>query len=363
MSAATCWNSSVLATKSVSQLSSSSTPAVLPSRAAVTRPLAAVRSARLLTSFAPLTRRSSTARLVIRSLHERVPAVEHAGARLLTEPLYIRRGVVHVLISIQSHGLVWAAASPAGHRAGLPGQAGSDAGSSGAPSAGRGLGRRRSRPRRAAGARSRGRPPQARPRVRRRGLRGAALRSAARSRGRGTAAGGRSRRREPPRPAASAGAASAVAGSRGAPPRARALRGRGAAAAARQPPLARPPRRGGRGALPQLPARPGLPLVSPTVSSAPSAARPSSSARSHSASGSSAPSTPSAGGARLLLAVGRRSGPGDQAIGDSIGHHPGQQGNAADRVVIPRDRVGHLVGVAVGVEDRDRPGCPACGPR
>ena len=61
MSEAACWNRSVLATKSVSQLSSSITPALVPSSLAVTRPLAAVRPARLLTSLTPLRRRISTA--------------------------------------------------------------------------------------------------------------------------------------------------------------------------------------------------------------------------------------------------------------------------------------------------------------
>src|ERR1017187_1470759 len=61
ISAATCWNTSVLATKSVSQLSSKSTPERLPSSSAVTRLFAAVRPARLSTSLAPLRRRISTA--------------------------------------------------------------------------------------------------------------------------------------------------------------------------------------------------------------------------------------------------------------------------------------------------------------
>ena len=61
ISAAACWNRSVFATKSVSQLTSTSTPAEVPSSSAVTRPLAAVLVARLLTSLAPLSRRTSTA--------------------------------------------------------------------------------------------------------------------------------------------------------------------------------------------------------------------------------------------------------------------------------------------------------------
>src|SRR5580700_11083830 len=58
---ATCWNTSVLATKSVSQFSSTSTPAWVPSSSAATRPLAAVRMARLFTSLAPLRRSNSSA--------------------------------------------------------------------------------------------------------------------------------------------------------------------------------------------------------------------------------------------------------------------------------------------------------------
>src|ERR1700758_3342526 len=56
MSLASFWNSSFFATKSVSQLSSISTPSL-----AATRPSAVERSARLPTSFAPLMRSSSTA--------------------------------------------------------------------------------------------------------------------------------------------------------------------------------------------------------------------------------------------------------------------------------------------------------------
>src|SRR5271166_3113535 len=61
ISPATCWNRSVLATKSVSQLSSTSTPASVPFISAATSPLAAVRVARLVTSLAPFRRRISTA--------------------------------------------------------------------------------------------------------------------------------------------------------------------------------------------------------------------------------------------------------------------------------------------------------------
>src|ERR1700733_12754859 len=58
---AVSWNRGVLATKSVSQFSSTRTPASVPSSSAVTRPLAAVRVARLPASLTPLTRSSSTA--------------------------------------------------------------------------------------------------------------------------------------------------------------------------------------------------------------------------------------------------------------------------------------------------------------
>jgi hypothetical protein len=61
ISPAVCWNRSVFATKSVSQFSSTSTPARVPSSSATTRPLAAVRVARLFTSLAPLSRSSSIA--------------------------------------------------------------------------------------------------------------------------------------------------------------------------------------------------------------------------------------------------------------------------------------------------------------
>ena len=44
---------------------------------------------------------------------------------------------------------------------------------------------------------------------------------------------------------------------------------------------------------------------------------------------------------------------GHQALGDGVGDHAGQQADRADGVVVARDRVVDLVGVAVGVEDRD----------
>src|SRR4051812_37135932 len=57
----------------------------------------------------------------------------------------------------------------------------------------------------------------------------------------------------------------------------------------------------------------------------------------------------------LLVAtrVGGQRRAGDQAVGDRVGDHAGQQLGAADRVVVTRDRVIDLVRVAVGVEDRD----------
>lgn len=56
--------------------------------------------------------------------------------------------------------------------------------------------------------------------------------------------------------------------------------------------------------------------------------------------------------ARLRVA-GRGAGTGDEALGDGVGDHAGEQGDGADRVVVARDLVVDLVGVAVGVEDRD----------
>src|SRR5208283_3007055 len=46
------------------------------------------------------------------------------------------------------------------------------------------------------------------------------------------------------------------------------------------------------------------------------------------------------------------TGPRDQAVRHRVGDHPGQQGNTANGVVIPRDRVIDLVRITVGVEDR-----------
>ncbi len=55
---------------------------------------------------------------------------------------------------------------------------------------------------------------------------------------------------------------------------------------------------------------------------------------------------------RLLLGAGPAS-PRDQAIRDGVGHDPGEQGDAADRVVVARNWVVDLIGIAVGVQDRD----------
>ena len=52
-----------------------------------------------------------------------------------------------------------------------------------------------------------------------------------------------------------------------------------------------------------------------------------------------------------LAGLGARAG--DQTVGDGIGHHPGEQPDGADRVVVAGDRVVDLVRVAVGVEDPD----------
>src|SRR5579875_3576484 len=62
-----------------------------------------------------------------------------------------------------------------------------------------------------------------------------------------------------------------------------------------------------------------------------------------------------AAGLGLLVSPGvrRGRGAGDEALGDGVGDHAGQQRGAADRVVVARDRVVDLVRVAVGVEDGD----------
>src|SRR6266536_1551092 len=58
------------------------------------------------------------------------------------------------------------------------------------------------------------------------------------------------------------------------------------------------------------------------------------------------------GTVRLASGVGGGRRPRHQALGDGVGDHPGQQRSAADRVVVARDLVVDLVRVAVGVEDR-----------
>ena len=54
-----------------------------------------------------------------------------------------------------------------------------------------------------------------------------------------------------------------------------------------------------------------------------------------------------------LAVTGGHAGTGLQALGDRGGDHLGQQGCRADGVVVTRDRVVDLVGIAVGVQDRD----------
>ena len=54
-----------------------------------------------------------------------------------------------------------------------------------------------------------------------------------------------------------------------------------------------------------------------------------------------------------LLTGGGATGAGDEALGDGIRDDAGQEGDRTDRVVVARDLVVDLVGVAVGVEDRD----------
>ncbi len=59
------------------------------------------------------------------------------------------------------------------------------------------------------------------------------------------------------------------------------------------------------------------------------------------------------GGLLALAFAGAAAGrTGDEALGHGVGDHAGQQGDGADRVVVARDLVVDLVGVAVGVEDR-----------
>src|SRR5262249_38334012 len=55
----------------------------------------------------------------------------------------------------------------------------------------------------------------------------------------------------------------------------------------------------------------------------------------------------------LLLATGGSTCSGDQALGDGVRDDPGEEVHAADGIVIARDRVVDLIGVAVGVKDRD----------
>ena len=54
-----------------------------------------------------------------------------------------------------------------------------------------------------------------------------------------------------------------------------------------------------------------------------------------------------------LGALDLHAGAGDQALGDGVGDHAGEQADGADRVVVARDREVDQVGVAVGVEDAD----------
>ena len=91
MSAASCWNCSFLATKSVSQLSW-----IIAPSAAATRPLLAVRSApRLAALAAPLTRSNSAACVEVAvGLLERLLRVHHAGAGGVPELLDVCGGEV-----------------------------------------------------------------------------------------------------------------------------------------------------------------------------------------------------------------------------------------------------------------------------
>src|SRR4051794_41070545 len=57
-------------------------------------------------------------------------------------------------------------------------------------------------------------------------------------------------------------------------------------------------------------------------------------------------------GLRLLIAR-RRTGTGQQALGDGVRDDAGERGDRPDGVVVARDRVVDLIRVTVGVEDRD----------
>src|SRR5260221_4859923 len=173
--------------------------------------------------------------LVIRGLHQGVPAIKHTRARLLAEPLHIRRAVLHVVIS---HYLVVGSISsgsdqPGTSPSGPLGQAGSPA----AGSASSASGPETSAPEPFAGT-------------------------------------------APPADTASAAGSALAGGSAFA-----------SGLSARSP-------RGGPAGVPFAAASVAVSPPAPApAASAPSADLPSSSARSHSASGSSAPRTPSAGGA------------------------------------------------------------------
>src|SRR5690606_26047063 len=53
------------------------------------------------------------------------------------------------------------------------------------------------------------------------------------------------------------------------------------------------------------------------------------------------------------LGAGAAAAAGDQTLGDGVGDDAGQQGDGANGVVVARDLVVDLVGVAVRVENRD----------
>src|SRR6185437_13975799 len=246
--AASSWKPSFFATKSVSQFSSTRTPADVPSSSAMTRPFAAVRSARLPASLTPFLRSSSMASSMLPSasasafLQSIMPAPDRSRSRLMSAAEKFAIVSSSLWSGCQRHSAVSAATSVAGSAAT------SAAGSAATSAAG----------------------------------------SAATSAAGSAATSGTSS------PATSATAVSGSATS---------------------------------GAASAISASASASLVTADSWTSPA--------------GAAAPASRS------------RSRSGDEAVGHRVGDHPGQQRHRADRVVVARDRVGHLVRVAVRVEDRD----------
>ena len=277
MSAASCWNCSFLATKSVSQLSS-----IIAPSAAATRPLLAVRSAPRSLPWSALDAQELDGLVEVAvGLLQRLLGVHHPGAGGVAELLDVRGGEVgHASLSRSlSVGVVVSRAS-AGARRGRAGR--------------RGV-RRQAVSRRLGSGRLGGlgrQSPPVQPQPRAAGARSGRLRC---SRCRGS----RVRARAAAVAALGAGTLDRLPGGG----RRRALGGLAAAAA--PAPTRRAARRWRAGRRRASRRRPG------------------------------------------------GAGAGHQALGDGVGDDPGEQADRADRVVVARDLVVDLVGVAVGVEDRD----------